>query len=220
MTIQDQALENFAAEFPKDASAPLQITDGSGWNEDPLIIEFNKYIGLGSFASGAIRFFAPGNMRCLMSWTRISGVPQGSELNLRLIPFASTWHGDLFCLDRSATPHSVVMLEPGTGKLLKIAGCLRDFMGALITNREAALVEDFFNQWKNQGGAVPGFSQCVGYRLPLFLNGEDTIDNLELIDQEVYIDICGQLYSQVVELPVGASISEFVIRKRSYDHEP
>lgn len=32
-------------------------------------------------------------------------------------------------------------------------------------------------------------NKCVGYKVPLFLNGEDDIENLEVSDMEVYWEI-------------------------------
>ncbi|WP_434798222.1 T6SS immunity protein Tdi1 domain-containing protein [Terrisporobacter vanillatitrophus] len=36
----------------------------------------------------------------------------------------------------------------------------------------------------------------MGYKVPLFLGGEDDISNLEEIDMEVYWSVTGQLNSQ------------------------
>lgn len=36
-------------------------------------------------------------------------------------------------------------------------------------------------------------SQCAGYKVPLFLNGQDTLDNLEVSDMEVYWEIMAPL---------------------------
>jgi hypothetical protein len=36
-------------------------------------------------------------------------------------------------------------------------------------------------------------NKCVGYKVPLFLGGEDEISNLDELDMEVYWSIIGQL---------------------------
>lgn len=45
------------------------------------------------------------------------------------------------------------------------------------------------------GGDIP-HDKCVGYKVPLFLNGEDNISNLELSDIEVYWGIMGQMIAK------------------------
>lgn len=33
------------------------------------------------------------------------------------------------------------------------------------------------------------YNECAGYKIPLFLNGDDIVDNLEVSDMEVYWEI-------------------------------
>ncbi len=48
----------------------------------------------------------------------------------------------------------------------------------------------FFNEWfEANGNFVLPHNKCVGYKVPLFLNGEDDIENLEVSDMEVYWEI-------------------------------
>jgi hypothetical protein len=46
----------------------------------------------------------------------------------------------------------------------------------------------------------------VGYRVPLFLGGSDTLENLEVTDLDVYWTICGQLRLAAAQLPEGTAI--------------
>ena len=41
-----------------------------------------------------------------------------------------------------------------------------------------------------------GLEDCVGYKIPLFLGGNDEISNLEITDMEIYWGICGQLITK------------------------
>ena len=87
------------------------------------------------------------------------------------------------------------MLEPGPGKLLKIAATFTEFVEReIIENREAVLACGFYTEWLAQGRS-PTFQECVGYRVPLFLSGNDGIDNLELTNMEVYLSITGQAFA-------------------------
>ncbi len=59
---------------------------------------------------------------------------------------------------------------------------------------EDSLASDFFEEWyeSDDGCDIP-HDKCVGYKVPLFLNGEDNISNLELSDMDVYWNIMGQM---------------------------
>jgi hypothetical protein len=49
---------------------------------------------------------------------------------------------------------------------------------------------NFFNKWfEASGHYVLKYDQCVGYKVPLFLNGQDELENLEVSDMEVYWEI-------------------------------
>jgi len=80
----------------------------------------------------------------------------------------------------------------------------------LIDYRDAALASESFHAWVvAHGGLVPLHrGQCVGYRIPLFLGGQDVIANFELADIEIYWSLCAQLLRQTQPLPPGTSISD------------
>jgi len=53
---------------------------------------------------------------------------------------------------------------------------------------DACLASEFFNEWfEANGNFVLPHNKCVGYKVPLFLNGEDDIENLEASDMEVIL---------------------------------
>ncbi|MBN3765580.1 DUF1851 domain-containing protein [Burkholderia sp. Ac-20365] len=79
------------------------------------------------------------------------------------------------------------MYEPGTGQALEIPCDIESFHDKeLVGYRDAVLAEPFFLQWVESGGHQPQYTQCVGYKRSLFLGGEDTLANLEVIDLDVY----------------------------------
>jgi hypothetical protein len=57
------------------------------------------------------------------------------------------------------------------------------------------------------------YQECVGYRVPLFLNGKDAVSNQELIDTEVYWETQCQLYNQIKKLPDGTKIGSVKINE-------
>lgn len=124
--------------------------------------------------------------------------------------FAYDWLGRVFALDlaRSVSGmHAVVMLEPGTGQALEIPCNLQTFHeDELINYSEEALAAGFYEQWLGGGGA-PNYSQCIGYKRPLFLGGTDTIENLDLCDLDVYWALSAQMIEKTRDLPPGTSIT-------------
>jgi hypothetical protein len=45
----------------------------------------------------------------------------------------------------------------------------------LVDFGEEALARRFFAQWRKSGGKPPALSECVAYRRPLFLGGQDVV---------------------------------------------
>lgn len=109
----------------------------------------------------------------------------------------------------------VLLLEPGTGEALEIPLAFAGFHDEeLIEYADAALAAGFFDTWSaaNSGALPLRRDQRVGYRVPIFLGGQDVVENLELSDLEVYWSICGQLRRGVRSLPPGTSINEVANR--------
>ncbi len=90
------------------------------------------------------------------------------------------------------------MIDPGSGEIFQIdAGIIEFHNKVLIEQTNAALASDFFEDWYRMYPEIIKYDQCVGYIVPLFLDGKDTIDNLELSDMNVYLEICCQLWRKI-----------------------
>jgi hypothetical protein len=126
--------------------------------------------------------------------------------------FGFDWLGRQFAADLRGPSHEdppVLMLEPGSGEALEIPSPVSRFHDyELIESTEAALAASFFQDWARANPALAplGFKQCVGYEVPLFLGGSDTIDNLAVTNIHVYWTIMGQLRSQTRGLRPGTAI--------------
>jgi hypothetical protein len=131
--------------------------------------------------------------------------------------FGFDWLGRQFAVDRQRRRGAeplVLMLEPGTGEVLEVPTTFADFHDEeLVAFADAALAADFFIQWAaTADGVLPlRHSDCAGYRVPLFLGGADSVENLEIIDMGVYWSLCGQLRRGTKELPVGATIRQLTM---------
>lgn len=121
------------------------------------------------------------------------------EFAPRICPFGYDWLGRQFAVDSGRVEDGqpqVLMLEPGTGEALEIpAGFAAFHDEELVKHSDAALASEFFKAWSEVNPhALPLLrSQCVSYKIPLFLGGGDTAENLEVSDNDVYWTICGQL---------------------------
>ncbi|MEM8708412.1 MAG: T6SS immunity protein Tdi1 domain-containing protein [Actinomycetota bacterium] len=130
----------------------------------------------------------------------------------RAVVFGYDWLGRQFAADfgqRGDDGPLIVLLEPGTGEVLTIpAGFQRFHDIELVDQPDAALAAGFFREWSaTQAGALPlGHDRCVGYEVPLFLGGQDSIENLEEIDLDVYWTVVGQLIARTRGLEPGTPI--------------
>jgi hypothetical protein len=133
----------------------------------------------------------------------------------RVSCFGWDWLGRQFALDaarRKGGEHLVLLLDPGAGEALEIPATFRSFHNQEIVDySDAALASVLFKQWRAANDCALGAKECVGYRIPLFLGGKDSLENLEVIDGEVYWTICGQLKNQARTLPQGATIKSVTI---------
>lgn len=131
--------------------------------------------------------------------------------------FGYDWLGRQFALDRARIQGGewlVLMIEPGTGQALEIPATFRSFHSEeLVDYDNEALASEFFREWRSRHGRPLLAHECVGYRVPLFLGGEDDVENLEIIDLEVYWTICGQLLNKTRELPLGTTIGSVAMER-------
>ncbi len=186
----------------------------SGTKPDaPSVLDSKEYrwlmaeFGGATFEHGLYRLRAANEIR---HWNAIVG-EAFPEFAARISCFGYDWLGRHFALDfgrMKGRQPLVAMLEPGTGEVLEIPADFVQFHNAeLVDFTDAVLARDFFLAWRRTAANVELHSdQCVGYKIPLFLGGSDTVDNLEVIDAEVYWVITGQLRRGTRWLPPGTTI--------------
>ncbi len=165
-----------------------------------------------SFNNGLYRIHCASD---LVKWTNLvsEGFPEFKD---RILCFAYDWLGRHFAIDKFRTANGkplILMLEPGTGEALEIPVNLLDFHNdELVNYKNEALAADFFTTWLHGDNYKPlEYNMCVGYKKPLFLGGTDTVDNLEIIDMEVYWGISVQLLNKTRGLAPGTVIGNISI---------
>ena len=185
---QNSFLRDDALSADNDGVAPQSAL--AGWNE--LIDRF----GGGSFGQGLYRVIRGSdldawNERVANAFPAFAG---------RITCFGFDWLGRALAVDAARLEGGepgVVLFEPGTGEALEIPCSIATFHDEeLIDYADAALAGDFHEAWLSNGGSAPRHDQCVGYRKPLFLGGDDDLDNLELSDIDVYWHLMGQLIAR------------------------
>lgn len=109
-----------------------------------------------------------------------------------ILVFGYDWLGRQFA--QNSQTGKILLFEPGTGEVLNIPVDFVQLHDEEIADySEDSLASEFFEEWfgSEDGCEIP-HDKCVGYKVPLFLNGDDNLSNLELSDMEVYWGIMGQ----------------------------
>lgn len=128
-----------------------------------------------------------------------------------IYPFAFDWMGRHFCT--SIKGDYIFMFDPATYEVFQLQQTIIDFhkinteedMDSLFSMNFFKQVLLHLNQQETK------YDECLGYKVPLFLGGNDNIDNYEIWNIEVYWEICKQLYFKVKDLPEGTAINEVKI---------
>lgn len=124
--------------------------------------------------------------------------------------FSFDWLGRMFALDSRRAidgQPGVLMLEPGTGQALEIpANFLSFHCEELIQHADAALAQVAYTGWRRKHSKPLQHAECAGYKVPLFLGGTDTVDNMERTDMAVYWELCTQMLQQTQSLPHGTPV--------------
>jgi len=173
----------------------IPTTESADKRKKDVLLEFrNEFQGM-EFGEGIYRVF---KIEDISKWKKIitDGYP---DFKGKFEPFGFDWLGRCFAIDlRRKTKGQVLMFEIGTAAALEIPCDIITFHNNEIPNNgEACLAKTFFHQWRESNEQKIHYSECVGYKVPLFLNGEDTIENLELSDMDVYWSLLSQTKNRV-----------------------
>ncbi len=183
----------------------LSLIDGPGAEK---VLEIVSELGGQSFEHGLYRVLRADEVHKATQAARLAY----PELSERILAFGYDWLGRLFAADSGRLAEGapqVLLLEVGAGEAMQIpVDPIAFHENELVDHSADALAEPFFRQWQAATHSTVYHDQCVGYKLPLFLGGADTVDNLEAIDLSVYWHICSQLRAKAVTLREGQTITE------------
>lgn len=160
-----------------------------------------------TFDRGLYRVHDPGSSILASGWVN-AAYP---EFQGKLVCFGFDWLGRQFALDpfRGTEPDfEIIMLEPGTGEALEVPVAFSEFhTQGLEDYFDECLAPDFFTEWMATGKQDVKANECVGYKVPLFLGGQDTVINLESSDVEIYWSLMGDLRLATRHLALGTSVA-------------
>jgi hypothetical protein len=196
----------FESRFLSDAEPTTSTLSAEvGIVQQDLRTFWNRYAER-SFNQGLYRIFGPKQITPSRELIDLAF----PDYKTRAICFSYDWLGRLFAIDLARSVeqrHGIIMLEPGTSQVLEIAANLESFHNdELISYTNEALASEFYQAWRTAGGVAPAHEECIGYKKPLFLGGKDDIQNLELIDLDVYWHISAQIIKQTRGIPSGTQI--------------
>jgi hypothetical protein len=138
------------------------------------------------------------------------------EYRKRITAFAYDWLGRHFVIDNARVEGGkplILLMEPGAGETLEIPAPIVEFHNSiLLTHRQDALAAAFYDSWKQLDPPEINHEDCIGYRVPLFLGGDDTVENLERTNMSVYLEISAQLRARTRTLKDGQTIGDIRIR--------
>ena len=153
------------------------------------IESFNLDLNTKSFKNGIYRLFD--KVQC-EKWKDI--VEKSFPKYVGIIDvFAYDWLGRIFAMNKNRG--TVLLFEPGAGEVMDIPVNFVEFHDVEIAEyHNDTLASDFFNEWFSKSdNYILKNTECVGYKVPLFLDGDDDIDNVEVSDMDVYWELMKQL---------------------------
>lgn len=208
--------ERFLKAFPltsypkKEVKKPLVLPNSL--KQSTGAVEFFSNFEGSTFSNGLYRVHS---IVGIEKWTRIVEDSFPTFKNI-IKCFGYDWNGRQFALDFSRVLNNepvVLMFDIAIGKVFKIPASFHEFHNCELVDYPNDIFElDLFNEWSFLTKSKIFYHQCVGYKLPLFLNSENDIENLEITDMEVYWHLFGTLLKQFRKLPPGFKISTIKIR--------
>lgn len=100
--------------------------------------------------------------------------------------FGHDWMGRCFGVPASSED-KIIIFDPGVFEVYEVDLVFRDFINkAIPLTSNDCLASDAFIKWFEYADIDLPADHCVGYKQPLFLGGEDALDNFEIIKMDRY----------------------------------
>ncbi|WP_444994272.1 T6SS immunity protein Tdi1 domain-containing protein [Aliikangiella sp. IMCC44359] len=110
--------------------------------------------------------------------------------------FAIDWLGRVFAWDYNKK--KVLSLDPGFGEAMVIPCTFVDLHDIeFVEYSDESLSSGFYDECIARQDVRVTTSKCFGYKISPFLGGEDSVDNIELVDLEVYWSTSTDIYNSI-----------------------
>ncbi|WP_329789101.1 T6SS immunity protein Tdi1 domain-containing protein [Lentzea sp. DG1S-22] len=195
--------DRFTSAYPLDAGQPSPPADVEPLRQVPGLAELVTLAAGLSFGDGILRVFTEEEARR----AQVLANRMWPEWAPRLRPVAQDWMARQYVLDlhRGA---ALLLLDPGAAGVYELDGTIHELLDtAAIEDPDTFLSQHLFTAWRDLHPEPVPAGACVGFKTPLFLGGPEAVENLEVVDEEVYWSIHGQLWAKVKDLPEGTPIS-------------
>ena len=123
--------------------------------------------------------------------------------------FGYDWLGRFYATNEAE--NIIFVFDPSTNDIMDLENAFALFINkTLLKNANDILALKLYKKYLKKN-SKPLFSNCVGYKVPLFLGGEDSLENFEESDMEVYWSISAQIIAQIREKANGTVVDSFTI---------
>ena len=143
---------------------------------------FLKKVSGKTFFNGMFRFFKFDEKN---KWNGIATEYFSDYLN-NIDVVCYDWLGRVFALSKFT--NTIVFFEPGTGDVYDTDANIEQFFNSVVIEyTNDCFASNFFREWYESAKEYQLKSnECASYVIPLFMNGEDSVKNLEVCDMEVH----------------------------------
>jgi len=137
--------------------------------------------------------------------------PEVRGIDRKADVLAFDWHGCQYLTAKVKGESDLMVLKADLGVGAVDVWATGPEFAAVLNLDEVGEVfnGEAYDQWRAAAGRPEGqlpFTDCVEFTMPLYLGGEETLENLQLIDLEVSWTIGAQLRAQTRGLPEGTAI--------------
>ena len=166
------------------------------------------------FGKGLFNVFDKGDLRY---WEN-NVTKMFPEYKGRFELFGYDWMGRCFAVTSlGADDEKILVFDPSTLEVSDIQLTFMDFINkAIPAAANECFSADAFINWYNTYGIELKYLNCLGNKVPLFLGGNDELDNMELSDMDVYWHILGQTAAKLKNEAEGTVIEEFTIEEEKF----
>ena len=171
------------------------------------VLTFTEAFSGKEFENGAFKVFKKEETE---KWNNVvkEMFPDYSE---QFLLFGYDWLGRFYATDEYE--NIIFVFDPSTNDIMDLENEFAFFINkTLLKNANDILALKLYKKYLKKN-SKPLFSNCVGYKVPLFLGGEDSLENFEESDMEVYWSISAQIIAQIREKANGTVVDSFTINQ-------